>query len=239
MSIRGCLFTLSFLALAGNTKYLFAQTAALQVQVYDYAGLNPAALHEFMTHTRQILTNTGVAVDVNLCGRVVSATCESLNGNSRQVVIRVIPTESATNGRRSRWQPLGQSIADHDGGTYASIFLQPAQEKASEAHLSPIDVLSYAATHEVGHLLLGDEAHTTRGLMKAHWEAGDFQAMALNRLYFIPEQARALRMRYGTAQRAKTSSSNPHCNPQNAPSRESSPLLSFWGIQDRRCAGSP
>jgi hypothetical protein len=197
MSIRGCLFALSFLTLAGDTKYPFAQTVALQVQVYDYAGLNPAALHELLTHTRQILTNTGVAVEVNLCGRVASATCESLNGSSRRVVIRVVPTGSATNGRSSRWQPLGQSIADHDGGTYASIFLQPAEEKASEANLSPIDVLSYAATHEVGHLLLGDQAHTARGLMKAHWEAVDFQAMALNRLYFIPEQARALRMRYG------------------------------------------
>jgi hypothetical protein len=211
MSIRGCLFTLSFLALTGNTKYLFAQTVALEVQVYDYAGLNPAALHEFMTHTRQILTNSGVAVEVDLCG-VVSATCEGLNGSSRHVVIRVIPTGSATNGRKLRWKPLGQSIADRDGGTYASVFLQPAEEKASEVNLSPIDVLSYAATHEVGHLLLGDQAHTARGLMKAHWEAGDFQAMAQNRLYFVPEQARALRMRYGIARRAKTSSSSPRCN---------------------------
>jgi hypothetical protein len=205
MSFRGCLFTLSFLALAGNAKYLSAQSAALQVQVYDYAGLTPAALHEFSAHTREILTNSGIAVEVDLCASVVPTSCESLNGSSKRVVIRVVPG-SATNGKNSGWQPLGQSFAGHDGGMYASIFLKPAEEKATEVNLSPIDVLSYAATHEVGHLLLGDQAHTARGLMKAHWEAEDFQAMALNRFYFNPQQARALRMRYGIARQAETRS---------------------------------
>jgi hypothetical protein len=205
MSIRGCLFTRIFLALAGNAKYLSAQNAALQLQVYDYAGLNPAALHAFITHIKEILTNSGVDVEVNPCALAVSKSCESLNGSLKRVVIRVVPG-SATNGKNSRWQPLGQSFADHNGGTYASIFLKLAEEKAREVNLSPIDVLSYATTHEVGHLLLGDQAHTVRGLMKEHWEADDFQAMADNRFYFIPEQARALRMRYGIARQAETNS---------------------------------
>jgi hypothetical protein len=205
MSIRGCLFTLSFLALAGNAKYISAQNAALQVQVYDYAGLNAAALHEFTRHTKEILTNSGLAVEVDLCVGLVATSCERLNETSKSVVIRVVPG-SATHVNNSRWQPLGQSIAGHDGGTYASIFLRQAEEKASEVNLSRIDVLSYAAAHEVGHLLLGDQAHTVRGVMKAHWEADDFQAMTQNRLYFIPEQARVLRMRYGIARRVKTSS---------------------------------
>jgi hypothetical protein len=196
---------LTFLALAGNGKYLSAQNAALRVDVYDYAGLNSAALHEFITHTREILTNSGVAVEVNLCAPAVSTSCESLNRSSKSVVIRVVPGWG-TNEKNSLWQPLGQSFAGHDGGTYASIFLKLAEEKAREMNLSPIDVLSYAATHEVGHLLLGDQAHTVRGLMKEHWEADDFQAMAHNRLYFIPEQARILKMRYGVARRAETSS---------------------------------
>jgi hypothetical protein len=204
MSIRGCLFTLAFLALAGNTTYLSAQTAAVQVQVYDYSGLNPAALHEFMKHTREILINSGVAVEVDLCGPAVSRSCENLNGSSKLVVIRVVPGSAAA-GKNSLWQPLGLSYAGHEGGTYASIFLKPAEEKANQVNLSPIDVLSYAATHEVGHLLLGDQAHTSRGLMKAHWEAEDYRAMALNRFYFIPEQARALRLRYGTPSKVEKS----------------------------------
>jgi hypothetical protein len=44
-----------FLGLAGNATSVSAQTAALQVQVYDYTGLRPAALHEFITRTQEIL----------------------------------------------------------------------------------------------------------------------------------------------------------------------------------------
>ena len=58
-------------------------------------------------------------------------------------------------------------------------------------------ILSYAAAHEVGHLLLGDEAHTPQGLMKADWESDEFRAIAQNRFRFSPEQTRELKRRYG------------------------------------------
>jgi hypothetical protein len=88
-------------------------------------------------------------------------------------------------------------MAGHDGGVYASIFLELAQEEASEANLPPVLVLAYAAAHEVGHLLLGDQTHTARGLMRPRWDTDDFQAMAQNRFCFVPAQIRELRERYG------------------------------------------
>jgi hypothetical protein len=101
------------------------------------------------------------------------------------------------NSNQARWQHLGQSIVTHDGGTYASVFLELAEEKAAETNLPRILVLSYAAAHEVGHLLLGKEAHTLQGLMKADWEKEDFRAIGQNRFHFSPEQARELKRRYG------------------------------------------
>jgi hypothetical protein len=102
-----------------------------------------------------------------------------------------------------RSEKLGMSIAGHDGGTYGTVFLKPAEEKASEAHLSRNIVLAYAAAHEIGHLLLGDQAHTLRGLMKATWDTNDLEAMAQNNLHFSPEQARELSSRYGTGREAE------------------------------------
>jgi hypothetical protein len=115
----------------------------------------------------------------------------------RQVAIRVIPKPPG-NKTDPRWQHLGQSIAGHDGGTYGTIFLEPAEEEASEANLPPVIVLAYAVAHEIGHLLLGDQAHSPQGLMRARWTANDFLAMAQNRLRFTPEQVKELRERYGT-----------------------------------------
>jgi hypothetical protein len=62
-----------------------------------------------------------------------------------------------------------------------------------------ITVLAYAAAHEVGHLLLGDQAHTPQGLMKASWDNQDFGAMTQGGLHFSLEQTRELATRYGAA----------------------------------------
>ena len=201
MANRGCYLLLLLLALAGDAKGLSAQSAALQVQVYDYTGLSPAALHAFITHTQNILTGAGISVEVDTCPRGVSTPCESRRGSFRQVVIRVV-AGAPRNNKEARWQHLGQSIATHDGGTYGSVFLNLAEEESAETNLPRILILSYAAAHEVGHLLLGDEAHTPQGLMKADWEADDFRAMAQNRFHFSAEQTRELKSRYGAGRSA-------------------------------------
>jgi hypothetical protein len=202
MSNRGCLLLLLFLALAGNAKKVSAQTAALQVQVYDYAGLSPAVFHDMAARTQEILTDSGLAVEVDACARGTRTPCESHRGSTRQVVIRVVPG-AGMKTNNARWQQLGMSVANHDGGTYASVFLGTAEERASEANVPRVVVLAYAAAHEVGHLLLGDQAHTPKGLMKATWSLDDFQAMAQNRFHFCPEQTRELTNRYGTGREAE------------------------------------
>jgi len=200
MKNRGCVFLLLLLTLAGNANTASAQTSALQVQVYDYTGLNPAALREFVARTQEILSASGISLEVDACARS-GAPCESHSGSSRQVLIRVV-ADTGKIMKNARWEKLGMSIADHDGGTYGTVFLKPVEEKASDANLPRIVVLAYAAAHEVGHLLLG-EAHSPQGLMKATWSANDFVAMSQNDLHFSPEQARELSSRYGTPRQAE------------------------------------
>ena len=116
-------------------------------------------------------------------------------------MIRVV-ADTGKNMKNIRVEKLGMSVAGHDGGTYATVFLKPTEEKAADANLPRTIVLAYAAAHEIGHLLLGDQAHTSRGLMKATWGPDDFQAMAQNGFHFSPEQTRELAGRYGSSHRA-------------------------------------
>ena len=200
MKNRGCYLLLLLLTLAGYANTLSAQTSALQVQVYDYTGLSPAAFHEFVARTQAILASSGVSAEVDACATGAAA-CESHSGSSRQIVIRVI-ADTGKSMKNIRLEKLGMSIADHDGGTYATIFLKPAEEIAADANVPRIVVLAYAAAHEIGHLLLG-EAHSPQGLMKAAWGAKDFLAMSQNDLHFSPEQARNLTSHYGAPRQAE------------------------------------
>jgi hypothetical protein len=188
---------LLFLGLAGNATSVSGQTVALQVRVYDYSGLSAEALRSFITGTQRILTGAGISAEVDACPMGVASPCESRHGSSRQVTIRVVAA-APSSYKRARWQHLGQSIADHEGGTYATVFLDLVEDAAANAGLPRMLVLAYAAAHEVGHLLLGDDAHTAEGLMQAHWKNEDFQAMAQNRFQFSPRQAEELKRRYGT-----------------------------------------
>jgi hypothetical protein len=195
----GFLLLLLALALASKTNTLSAQTSAIQVQVYDYTGLSPSALHEFISRTQAILASSGISLEVDACARG-AALCESRTGSSRQIVIRVV-ADWGQNKTNARLEKLGMSVADQNGGDYGTVFLKPAEETASDANLPQTTVLAYAAAHEVGHLLLGAQSHTSQGLMKATWGHDDFQAMTQNRVHFSPEQARELAARYGSSHR--------------------------------------
>jgi hypothetical protein len=200
MSNRGCLFLLLLPPLLSNANYASGQNIAVQVQVYDYTNLKPAALAELVGRTQEILVRSGVSVQVDACPHGISMPCRGLSGTLRKLTIRVIP-KATSNGIDTRWQHLGAAIAGHNGGSYGTIFLKLAQEKASETNLPPAIVLAYAAVHEIGHLLLGDQAHAAQGLMKAHWVADDFWAMAQGQLRFTREQIQELTERYGTSRR--------------------------------------
>jgi hypothetical protein len=199
MKNRGCYLLLLLLTLAGYAKTASAQTSALQVQVYDYTGLSPAAFHEFVARTQEILAGSGLSLEVDACAS--GRACESHSGSSRQIVIRVI-ADTRKGTKNVRLETLGQSVADHDGGTYATVFLRAAEEKASDANLPRIVVLAYAAAHEIGHLLLG-EAHSPQGLMKATWGAKDFLAMSQSDFHFSREQERKLTGYYGAPRQAE------------------------------------
>lgn len=187
------LFTL---ILAGWTHPLFAQSPSVRVQVYDYANLEAPTLRHFLSLTQDILSDTGISVQVNLCQGKDAITCKSAADPPRTLMITILAGD-ARHRSNSRRPALGQSSADGNGGTFASVFLAPIRDQATAADIPWIIVLSYATAHEIGHLLLGTQAHTPRGLMKASWDRSDYVDMFQKQCHFTPEQALLLARKYG------------------------------------------
>ncbi|HKR83242.1 MAG TPA: hypothetical protein VJS37_03650 [Terriglobales bacterium] len=173
-----------------------AQAAAVEVQVYDLANLQPSTLQRFARSIQEILSATGISIDVVLCARTTAGSCET-PGNREQLILRVAQG-SAKKMNNLCYPPLGVSFADDSGGKYASIFLESIKGSAADANVPWPTVLDYAAVHEIGHLLLGSQAHTARGIMKARWDTNDFVAMYQGRLHFSVEQIRHLGSRYAS-----------------------------------------
>jgi hypothetical protein len=184
------------LALAASADANSAEGATLQVQIHDFAGLEPQTLQQFLSLTERILAGTGMSVQVSLCRGSIPVSCEDRTGSLDCLVVRIVAGYAKTQESLNRLA-LGLSFADQNGGAYATVFVRPAQDEAATANVPWVVVLAYAAAHEVGHLLLGARAHTSRGLMKAKWVPGDYMAMDQDRCHFTPEQARTLAKRYG------------------------------------------
>jgi hypothetical protein len=47
--------------------------------------------------------------------------------------------------------------------------------------------------HEIGHLLLGTNSHSGKGLMSASWDLGDMRAIARGRLNFGSDESAKMR----------------------------------------------
>jgi hypothetical protein len=96
---------------------------------------------------------------------------------------------------------LGFTEIDPETGASAGIYYPAAVEMAKRCQVGIGEILGAAIAHEVGHLLLGAKAHSTRGIMQASWSQPQFQLIGLGELDFAPDQATLLREHLETLQR--------------------------------------
>jgi hypothetical protein len=76
---------------------------------------------------------------------------------------------------------------------HVDVFYQRAAELAREGELELGTVLGHAIAHEIGHLLLGSNAHGPRGLMRAKWGPRDLQGASKGYLLFGQKEAELIR----------------------------------------------
>src|SRR5438445_3647949 len=105
---RSILFV--FLAVVGSDNVSSADAATLQVQIYDYADLEPQTLRQFLSWTKRILVSTGMSVQLSLCRGSIAVSCENQTGRLGSLVVRIVAGEAKTTKNVNR-PALGQSFA--------------------------------------------------------------------------------------------------------------------------------
>ena len=77
-------------------------------------------------------------------------------------------------------------------------FYSRIEDLAQYNGASLASLLGTVIAHELGHLLLPYDSHTSRGLMRAEWDHRQLKDMASGLLAFTPEQAELIRRRVRT-----------------------------------------
>jgi hypothetical protein len=152
--------------------------ARVQMRVYD-AGMMPAAIQTVALRAAAgVLAAAGIDVLWLPCGSGAAGThpaaCDTPLGPSELSVrfVRLAGTPSA----RGQLQ-LGYSLLDttRGEGRLATMYVDRVEWLAAQARADAAMLLGFALAHEIGHLLLGTNAHAAHGLMRAVWSRAQLQ----------------------------------------------------------------
>jgi hypothetical protein len=169
----------------------------VSVSVYNDAQVPSDILTRAEQRAARIFSRAGLDVTWLNCPHIKSAggaVCSQLLPG--HLAIRIISRiASSTNDTA-----FGVAFLAADGiGSYSDVFWRRAQELHASSNVGLPDILGSVIAHEMGHLLLGSNAHAISGIMRAHWESGELRGITMGTLIFLPEQSKRMRVRIATS----------------------------------------
>lgn len=172
-----------------------AENPQVTVFVYDDAQVFPHTLTRAEQRATKIFSQAGFDITWLDCngnnGAGDMVACGHVDGPAHLVLC--ITTHIASTASDAAF---GMAFLGADGtGRYGDVFWKRVQQLQETSHVDVAAILGSVMAHEMGHLLLGSNAHAMSGIMQPRWEAGELSRVGMGTLLFMPEQARRMRAR--------------------------------------------
>lgn len=169
----------------------------IRLRIYNY-GISRTLLLRSESEATTILNHAGLAagwVDCPLSAQESSSypACLNTRGNA-DFTIKILTARDAQRIALHQ-NAIGQALeclGDRNGCS-AYIFYRDVKELARERDASESQLLGHALAHEIGHLLLGANSHTSEGIMRANWRQPELDTIARAHLFFTEEQSKRMR----------------------------------------------
>jgi len=169
----------------------------ITLRIHDYVHIQPETLARAEAVSSEILHDAGVEVfwlncDTALPVEKREPACARPLGRLDFVLNLVDRIQLLSPKLREIAMGLAMVPPDGSEGSLAYLSTRQATGVAHEYSTSLEIVLGLGAAHELGHLLLGEDAHTPSGLMKARWSNDELKHWSSGSLTFTSEQARRI-----------------------------------------------
>ena len=180
--------TSSVLVFAGENEPM----PTLMVQVYNYSQASPAVLTRAEREAGRILGEAGLRAvwlecPVGPSSVMPKGPCDKeLDATDVRLRVLAAPTQH-------EYEDSVFGFTIHPA--FASVYYEYAMRRAKTDHAeSEITiVLGGVIAHELGHLLLGTNGHSSAGIMQPRWEPNQVQQLMMGSLLFTPEQSKLMR----------------------------------------------
>jgi len=166
---------------------------ALTVNIYNHAQASETTVSVATAEAARILRDAGIETRWTQCPTepelIPLYTDCKLPGPS-SLVLRVIP-RSMARPKPSGPAAFGVALVPKDGsfGRFASVYIEAVAAIAGDDETLGARILGHLMSHELGHLLLGKQSHSRRGIMRADWLEKDLQDARQGRFLFTTQQA--------------------------------------------------
>jgi len=169
------------------TQATGAARVVMTVQVYNAAGATESEIRKALGGAGRVLRQANVEAHWVECGSSVRDRMGVPGCVQRSepglFVLSILPEDPRGGGNA-----LGFTVLAGRRNGAAVIYPRVVSMLKDNPQYADCNLLASVIAHELGHLLLRSSQHG-EGIMKAHWDAGDFEAMKQNRLKFSPAQS--------------------------------------------------
>ncbi len=168
---------------------------AITVAIYDDMHLSPQVLADAEDEAMRVYRKAGVAISWVECKSArmkaeADVRCQD-SPSATRLNLRIVPHASkASDG------VFGVAFLSAEGtGAYTDVSYNSAEELDQEWHVGLARLLGHVMAHELGHLLLGSNAHSRQGIMCPSWHGDELHLASKGSLLFSEDQARFMRER--------------------------------------------
>ena len=153
------------------------------VVAFNDAGIPAAVLRQAEEITQRIYKEAGI--------RLVWKDRDDPKSDPTRLFVRIVPHSLTLPG-----EDFGIAFVGPDGrGVQTDIFYSGIERLAKNSSVNPADILGHVMAHELGHLLLGMNSHSSLGIMQAHWSERQLHEMSRGALKFDKSQSRNISSR--------------------------------------------
>jgi hypothetical protein len=168
---------------------------AITVAVYDDLHLSSQLLADAEDEAMRVYRKAGVAISWVECKSLRMETETDVRcqdpPSAVHLNLRIVPHAS-----KSSDGIFGVAFLSAEGtGAYSNVSYDSAEVLDRDWHVGLARVLGHVMAHEIGHLLLGSNAHSRQGIMCPRWRGVELHLASTGSLLFSEEQARLMRER--------------------------------------------
>jgi hypothetical protein len=184
--IAGC-----FLLWTATGMVVSQEAPLITVLVNNSANVAPPLLNQAKAETSRVFHKAGIEIEWRDCSSTILAQPCLFSSSRDSFLLHIVP-----NGKTSTGSVFGEAFLGADGtGKYIDVFFDRIQEAGRKFGTNNGRLLGTVSAHELGHLLLGTNAHAHSGIMEPVWEQESLRRMAMGRLLFTREQSMLMKAR--------------------------------------------